>query len=260
MAQVIFHLGFPKTGTTTIQSTISVNRALISKTVWFRLHGGKTRALRDASRIYQRRDRESDRVRLHQLLCKMGDKITESGLGIALISDELLVASHMARKDCLDYVQSAERVLPMIVEAMPQHDVQFVFYSRQMDKWLKSAYQQFVKTRRIRVGLDEWTAGLTFPLDWDEISKRLKAATSRPLDFIAMETEIGPGKVLGQHLFRLIGLSEAQIGDLKIPETKNVSLSPGALEFMLSANASEIDQKDMWKIRKLVIENPDCFR
>ncbi len=260
MAELVFHLGFMKTGTSTIQATISRNRNRFKDRVWFRIRGGKTRRLRQLSAKFQRRNRDKDRDEMFAGLQAVGEEIAASGTAKALFSDETLVAIDYFNSKGPDYIASAERVMPMIVEAMPQHEISFVYYTREMAPWLKSSYKQFIYTRGMTETYEEWLARNSFPGDWPTIEARLVAATDKPVGFVPMESELGEGKVLGAALFRAVGFSDEEIAGFNVPELQNAGLSPGAVEFLRAANGSDYAEEKLWQIRKLVRQNPDCFR
>ncbi len=239
--RVILHLGFQKTGTTTIQEMLNANVARLGD-IDLRAYGTATQDLRTAGRQWCADPTPARQARLAAVLKDHADRFREGKAKVCLISDENILG-RVPWAPTGDVRGWGRAILPMMEAAFDGLDLQFVFYTRAPSRWLRSLYNQSVKRARVTASFEAWVADAPFTVDWPQWQADLQATVAAPVTFIAMEDETGPDRLLGAALLRLAGVAEETIAGISPPAVQNSSLSPGALSLMRLVNRLPIGDR-----------------
>ncbi|MEM7269719.1 MAG: hypothetical protein AAF401_10745, partial [Pseudomonadota bacterium] len=233
--KIIFHGGFQKTGSTTLQHRVVANMDVLGGKIFYQ---GKreTRDLKTwCQRLLKKRDKQK-RKKLTTALQEVLVRFERSGRPAMLISSEILFNNDLY-DDTGDMLLWIELVMPVVAAAFADYDVDYVFYTRQEDRWLQSNYKQSVLMRGYTVSYADFKAGVPFPLDWAEIKARIEA-TVHPasVHFVDMFEDIGHPAGIGAYIFGLAGVSDVDMRKLTHAPQENVSLDATALEIQRRAN------------------------
>ncbi len=254
--RVIVHAGFRKTGTTTVQDFLALNAAHLPQGLAVSPRDALTQGFRKAVAAHIDAPQPRGLAREAQALRMAVQKIGEETL---LISDENLFGQHMATSDGRDIFDLAAEFLPMIEQALSGAAVEFVLYTREQERWLRSAWAQGVKRSGIARSFDDWQSGLP-RLDPARGIARIRAALAAPLHVFAMEDDLsGPDPLMGRALFHVAGLDDATLETFDRPGRSNESLPGSALQFLLKLNALGLDAADRRRVARLVEDNPELF-
>ncbi len=219
---------------------------------------GSTAALRKAAIALWGSDAAEDEAKLADAAAAIARHADARGVNTALVSDENILAKHVYEGERTIF-RFAAQVLPIIARAVAPCHSRFVFYTRPMESWLKSAHNQAVKNTRLSVEFDEWRASIPFEPDWDVQLAALREATGLDISFIEMARDMDAGRILGASLLDACGIASSVQRSLTMPVPRNESMSDGALEFLLKANQSPLKWPALREVRRLVLENPDLF-
>ncbi|WP_424832393.1 hypothetical protein [Ruegeria sp.] len=254
--RVIFHLGFQKTGTTSVQALLNSNLSLLSD-VDVRVYGDATKDLRAAGKNFCAEPSPDREKELIKTLERHFSLVFDNGKPVCLISDENILG-RVPYSNTGDVVSWAERILPVIEGCASGTDLAFHFYTRPAESWRNSMYRQCVKRAGVTGSYGVWARSSPFQEDWPdwkEWADRISKATSAPVTFTCMDEELKSGAVLGTALLENAGLSEAAINALIPVERQNMALSDAALQFMRFVNLLPLKER----LRLRISERVEAF-
>ena len=255
--RILFHLGLPKTGTTSIQATLAANAARLADRMTIAAYDARTIPLRKPGQAYAQQGDDAALPDFRAALAGLRATIEAAPALVAIVSDENIHSRRVytPRGHCFQWMG---RALPVIAEAFDGHDLRFVFYTRAADPWLRSAWAQEVKRGRCRDDFAAWRRALPFAPDWRAQFDALAAVAGAPVTTLEMEPEAAEGR-LGAGLLRRAGLSEAELDALDWSPPRNAALPGGALEFMRRVNASDLPYRMVLRVSDLVEASRDMF-
>ncbi|WP_420328149.1 hypothetical protein [Mameliella sp.] len=259
--RLVLHCGFRKTGTTFIQDVLRENTGKLPGGFVVSPRDTLTRGWRRAvADDIRRRKRGTARAVLREAQA-LGAAIEAMKAQTVLISDENLFGADVVAPDGTATIfDLAGHYLPMLEEALAGAPLDLVFYTRDMDKWLRSAWGQAVKRKGVTQDYREWAASLP-PLDWDKGIATIRAAVRAPVTVFPMEADLeGENPLLGRALYRHAGLDDAEIAALDLPRASNTALPSGAMDLMRKINGLGLTPQDRRAVSQLVEENPQVFR
>ncbi|MBO6867401.1 MAG: hypothetical protein JJ877_10190 [Thalassococcus sp.] len=254
--RVILHCGFRKTGTTTIQEWMRLNAAQLPDGFVVSARDELTQPFRQAvSRHIRKPDLKSVEREAQALRVAIEGMNAET----VLVSDENLFGRFMMAEDGRDIFDLAAEILPLLERAFGDAPLEFVFYTREQDRWLRSAWAQDVKRAGVSQPFDQWRSALS-SISWETGLARITGALNAPVHVFRMEDDLSASDpLMGRALFGFAGLSADQIATSERPGRENESLSAAALNFLLKVNALGLAQDDRRKVARLVEENRGCF-
>lgn len=232
--RLVVHPGFRKAGSTSIQALMKVNRERLAPHLRVHPRDALTEPWRKLAMKYCAGDRPK-----------------------AL--DENLIGSRVYNRAGETLTDWAVRILPILEEAFAGVPMAFVFYTREREAWLKSAWNQEVRLQFQTKAYPRWRAAVPETFTWDAAEAAIRGALSSPVTFLRLEDEAAAG-VTGATLLRTAGVPEAVIAGLKDPGAQNASLPGGLQKFILQINRSKLDKKMQRKVRDMAMRHPDLFR
>lgn len=238
---MLFHMGFQKTGTTSIQSLLNENAADLSG-IDIRAYGKATRDLREAGKSWCHSPSAAARQSIVSAVARYRDSLIASGRHACIVSDENILGrgEHGAHGYVLTW---GEAILPIIAEAAKGVRPMFVFYTRSPEAWLRSLYNQLVKRARETATYEEWRRSLPYTVDWQVWHTRLQAATDAKVVFVSMEEELASDGWLGRTLLDKAGIPRETSASLRRPALRNPSLSERGLAIMRYVNRLPVPDK-----------------
>ena len=231
---MVFHLGFQKTGSTTMQAFLNRNAEALPE-IDVRAYGDATKDLRVSGRNWCADPSPARWQRLADALDRHVERFAAGRAQVCLISDENVVG-RVGYGPTGDVLRWSEAILPLIAERAAAFDPGFVFYTRAPDRWLRSLYNQSVKRARVTQGFERWAAAAPFEVDWPAWRERLASAAGRPVTFLSMEEELASGRPLGAGLLVECGVPPDVAASLPAAEARNASLSERSLRLMRLVN------------------------
>lgn len=190
---------------------------------------------------------------------EIAQQVAESGRSSALVSDENVLGLDVYN-DHGHIFDFAAAVLPVVERAAWPCQSEFVFYTRSMDRWLKSAHSQAVGWTRLAVDYETWRAGIPFETDWSVQHSRLQSVTDAPVIFRNMSQDRKEGVMLGTYLFDRSGIPHDVLAQLLPARAKNERMSEAALDFMLDINSSRLNDRALNVVRQYVKRNMHLFQ
>lgn len=259
LTQVIWHLGFLKTGTTAFQRLLHLNRRSLPLDLAVFPRRKTTYALRQSANRFYENQKGETRNRFIDEAQAIAQSALSNGCTRVLVSDENLTGYEPFGRfgDCFDM---ACKVMPALEEAVPAEQITFVFYTREMSGWLSSCHNQMVKNQRLSLDYSDWIANCSFDRDWSIQKDRIAASVSSPVEFRDYKADLIDKQHLGAHILHLAGLTSSDTRSLEEPDLHNLSLPGGALHFMLEANRSDLGDSDLRIVRNLVRSNSEVFK
>lgn len=255
--RIVAHLGLMKTGTTTIQSTLRRNAVALRGRVAVVAQDGATALVRRHGQRFFQNGRADAEAPLRDALAGLRATLERDGAPVAIVSDENLYCRQVYSDDG-DLFAWTRQALPILAEAFDGHDMTFAFYGREPVAWMQSAWRQMVKRARCTVDFDAWRAALPFDPDWSERFAELREIGGSPIVALDMDAEAAQDR-LGVGLFRLAGLTPAEIAAIDWSPARNESLPFGATEFMRRVNASDLPYRMVLRVSDLVEASRDMF-
>jgi hypothetical protein len=222
------HIGFHKTGTTSLQATLGANRDRLGAAL-LNHPDAALRPLRDACLAYEkRRNAEAGRDVARQMRLAL-DKTRGDRL---VISTEMLCGPIPTPRRRGAVYEAAPDLLAWLREGAAGHDLNLYAYVRDEDRWLTSLYRHLLRSRGVRFTEAELRAMPAFAeFRFDRLLAAIRARagevrTWRMEDDVA--TRLGPGT----SFFRALGHDDqALAGWTKVPP-QNIGLSRRGVEVM----------------------------
>lgn len=260
MRRVIIHAGFHKTGTTSLQQTLRINRAALRPDIRVVLKAGM-KPLCETARAYSRSREDYDLGLVKYEAALLIEQLAAEKAQTIIISSEDL-SGHMPGRHGLHGYGAAPHLMRALAVAFktaaPEDEVTFFFTTRSAEPWLRSCYAQHLRTAR---------------MVWDEANylKRLKtsAELDKILDLIKREIPdhalIDAG--LEEHADRRLGPVEALLDHLNLdPErratlrpaqARNARLAAGLRAELLALNRSGLDDAALKAAKRALIEGAE---
>lgn len=259
--RVIFHLGLPKTGSTTIQEMMRLNAAtLAAEGVTVSPRDALSQGLRKAAVAFTRSGGALAHARHRLALWRFGRRARALGAPCLLVSDENILGTESARlfadRGALDFGALALEIERAIG---PGVDCRHVVYLRGRESWRASAYNQTVKKAKHIEDYPAWCARNADLSGPDRIVEQLRAALGERLRVVEMEAELASGAPLGAAVLAECDVAPDTLAALQLPRQRNVSLPPAALEFIRVLGQRGIRGRTHRKVATVVKENAHLF-
>ncbi|QUJ75801.1 hypothetical protein KDD17_12720 [Sulfitobacter albidus] len=220
MRRIIFHAGFHKTGTTSLQQTLRANRQALRPHIRLVLRPGM-QALCEAARGYSRSRDALDLGLVKYEAAALAERLESEVADTIFITSEDLSGHMPGRYKIKSYAAAAPDLMRALAiafrAACPGDDLRFVFTTRAGPVWLRSCYAQHLRATR---------------LDWDEAEYVKRYAPSadhaKVLAAIAAEIPDHPMEVFALEDFadRPLGLAEAVLDLMRVTPTVRTRLRP----------------------------------
>lgn len=254
--RIVVHAGFRKTGSTSVQDWLSMNASALPSGFLASPRDDLTRPFRKAANDFVK---HGNRRRLRRACEDLRNAVAGIDAEVLLISDENLIGRSMVSDDGRTIFALASEILREMERAFGAAPLEFVFYTRDKDRWLRSAWAQGVKRAGVAVDFPAWKADLpTF--EWEGEIAKIRDALRSPVRVYAMEEDLAHSPaVVGRSLFVHAGLPDHLVDTLPRPGRSNASLPRSALAFLLQVNALNLPLAQRRSISRLVEDNVDLF-
>lgn len=259
--RMIVHLGVQKTGTTSLQRHLARNAAALADRLVIRTpeEGTPMRPLGRAAVGYSLGPTEDRETALRVAIDDVLETLPANRLPV-LISHENLAGAMPGNGGEVRLYPCLPAIAELLRRQAKDFDVEFVFYSRSMNRWKPSVWAQAVRTDGYPRSLTEFeteTAGLP---GWGDLERRLcDRLGAEGVTRWKLEDESDPAHP-GRQLLRHAGLTDAEIDALSPIETASMQrLSPAATEFLRRLNGLALNPHARGKVADLVTRAQNLF-
>lgn len=243
-AKIVLHIGFHKTGTSTVQNLLRTNRALLKPHLAMRLKPQMTDLLH-ATRGYSTwRDKISLAKVARRFDLLLQDLPGMPRRTLVLSAEEL--SGHMPGRGALADYSAAPELARIYVEWAQRYfpDCEVVIYAstRDPENWLRSAYGEHVKSSSMTLDFTDFVAryGLAADLDGvvDDIAAAVPCRVFRARLEAAQTQRLGPA----QPLLDLCNVPPETMARIMPPPVANPALDQDVLLALLDANRTYTDR------------------
>ncbi len=245
--RIVFHAGFHKTGTTTIQKTLRQNRKLLRPDTRIVFRDGML-GLCEAARGYSATQSNLDLGMVQFETVETLQRFSDFDGTIVLSSEDL--SGHMPGRKGLKTYTAAPKILGAIYEAthevFPEAEVSFFFGTRATKPWLKSCYVQHLRATRITQSAEEYVTAYRV----SALLNRIIEATQK-----AIPDAVVVSSALEDSADQKLGPLAPLLDHLKIPKSikdqfetlpaANTSPPIAKLDKLLELNRSELSDDEL---------------
>ncbi|MCG3267607.1 hypothetical protein [Yoonia sp. I 8.24] len=261
--KIIWHLGFHKTGTTSIQAILAENLDVIAENTAMVIPAGNldhpgvrnSKPLADAMRNYASEPSLSNLKTLELVIDEVVSWGDKQGYGQLVFSDEMALGTNIFDASG-DVFQHAQRLLRALDDMKICANQVAVIYTRECAPWLQSAYAQSLKCGRNCLSFNDWCALFPQMSELPDLLADVQNSASFCVRIIRMEEEIFESEFLGNSLLQEMGVEPRKIVAVG---AKNTRMPAAALEFLLRLNRSDVVGARYFKTRSVVLRNPELF-
>lgn len=257
MRRVIFHAGFHKTGTTSLQQTLRANRAALRPDVRLVLRPGMT-ALCESARAFSRSREDYDLGLVKYEAAMLVERLEDESATTIVISSEDL-SGHMPGRHGLHGYGAAPHLMRALSVAFkaaaPDDELTFFFTTRAADPWLRSCYAQHLRSARMVWDEADYVKRLKTSAEHDKIVDLVRrevpehtVETAKLEDYA--KRPLGMAEAVLDHL----GLSAERRARLGAAAPRNAALPTEILAELLALNRSDLDDAALRKAKRAVIE------
>jgi len=234
--KIIWHLGFRKTGTTSVQYLLGHLPLADYPNLLVSSRDHLTQNWRILLVAATRAKKRPNLAKLRTEMSSVATLLRGVTAQTILISDENLFAFSLYAKDGSHFFDWAADILPLIETEFADFENVFVAYTRPLDSWLKSSYSQEVKRGRTWRSYDNWRKQVPKGCNWTDGLAAIRAVIRAPLVLLTQETALEGGRPLGAQLLELAGVSPDAIAAIGPAPHLNQSLSPARMRLLRVLN------------------------
>ena len=241
--RIVFHAGFHKTGTTTIQRAMLNNRKLLRrKGIHVRTRDAMV-GLCEAARAWSQSLSALDLGLVTYEAAELATAWSQVD-GTVLASSEDL-AGHMPGRRGVTRYDACPSLVATIADAFfsvtPTTQVDFVFTTREAEAWLASCHAQHIRATRMTLDLETYCKDFQASADLDAIVAEVRAVVPANIAVFPLEehsdTPLAP-------IASFAGLRPAPLSRLAREPVANARPDPQVLDQLLAINRSDLSAED----------------
>lgn len=234
--RVIFHLGLPKTGSTSVQALLRENASLLSPDVGVWPRGRDTKRMRRSTMAYVRSGTPRALVASCVQIFHFGRFLRSYDAPVAIVSDENILGMVSTKLFDARAQRRSRHVAFLLKYLIGFGDQRYVIYRRNHDDWLRSAYSEAVKRKGLDLTFEQWAHEYSGFRNPDHFLASLSSCLRNRLSLVDMESEAASGYPLGWKLLELADVHDSVYGNLVVPSPRNRRLDPHTLERLRQQN------------------------
>lgn len=254
--RVILHPGFHKTGTTTVQQALRINRAALSPHLRIVLRPGMI-AVCEAARAWSRNRDPLDMALFRYELAQLADDWKAGDPRPVLLASEDL-CGHMPGRHGLTSYSAAPSLMQAAVETIaqtrPKAGIALFFSTRAAEPWLASCHAQHLAASRMTLSAHDYAERFRASADLDAIVDAVAVAQPYPVHRQALDASrdrrLGPL----DPLLDAVGLPEAQRAGLKPQPAANTAPPVHVLNRLLDLNRGDLDDAALRAAKKSLLQ------
>lgn len=257
MRRIIIHAGFHKTGTTHLQHTLRANRGALRPDTLLVFKPGM-KALCKSARAYSRSREDFDLGMVKYEAAMLMQQLEAGGATTVVLSSEDLSGLMPGQHRLHGYGAAPDLMRALSVAfktAVPAATQTFFFTTRAPDPWLRSCYDQHLRSTR---------------MVWDQADylKRLKSSADHDAVLGLIKREISDHALIDARLedyeTKPLGIAEALLDILDLPPARRARLAPSKRPLaelskelnaeLLALNRSDLDTPSLRKAKQALIK------
>jgi len=251
--KIVIHAGFHKTGTSSVQQTLRLNRPVLKPYLRSILKGGMKDLLHAARGYSTWRDPLSLAKFRHRFETVLEGAASMPRRALCLAAEEL--SGHMpGRGDLVDYAAAphlAAEMASAAAQISPQAEVVFYYSTRAPESWLRSNYWEHVKSSSMTLDFEAFAETYSASADLDGIVDQIATAQPNVVHRCALEDTNTLPAGPATPLLTLCNVPEETLDKLEVP-LANSAADRDVLLALLDANRRYTD-RDARKSAKLAI-------
>lgn len=177
MKKIIVHLGAHKTGSSALQNWLYTNRKILSEWVYvYNLIDDGTFLVKSACHGLVLGNVPSSKIKERSLVIK--EQVECMRNPVVCLSDEGFLGlplgwSNKEGRVVDEFYSRAGDVVREISSALTDYEVDFVFFKRRKESWLKSCWNQMKREGRYQSSFEDYCAAFERAVDWDKVIERM---------------------------------------------------------------------------------------
>lgn len=249
MVRMVIHAGFHKTGTSSIQRMLRLNKKLLHPYARIVLKPGVT-TLCDATRLWSRRREKFEQRGVEIELELLFETLKPKAGRTILISAEDLAGHMPGRKEVTSF-DAAAPLMQMIAKAVENapfkvNELVFFFSTRHPDAWLKSSHVQHIRGDRMVLDYADYARQYASAADLPLVVHQIRQAVAPNLVRSAAledikELPLGPVTPL----LDILGVPEDVRVQMKLSGPVNPAPSADVQAQMLTLNRSDLPDAEV---------------
>ncbi len=242
--RLVIHAGFHKTGTTSIQQTLKLNRPVLRPVLRSVLRPGLKHtvvAARGFSTYGDVLSRAKFRRRFRAFL-KERPPMREQ---VLCLSAEELSGHLPGRPKVSSYraaIKLAKDMAAIARSVFPSAELVLFYTTRNPDDWLASAYSEHVKSSSMTMAFDEFVALHRSAAELDDIVKQIASAVSADVVRSRLEETVNDAFDPATKLLDICDVPQDIRSQMTKPEPANRRPDPDVLAALLEANRTSADK------------------
>lgn len=242
--RVVIHAGFHKTGTSTVQQVLRINRPALKPYLRSLLKGQMPEVISAARGFSTWGDAISLAKFASRLTATLSALPAMPRRTLCLSAEEL--SGHLPGRGALrDYGAApvlAAEMAGVVERVFPRAELAFFYSTRAPDIWLQSAYWEHVKSSSLTLGWDDYARAYGASADLDAVADAVAAAQPHPVHRARLEDSASRCAGPASPLLDLCAVPpEVQSGAI-LPPPVNERRDPAILLALLAANRDYTDR------------------
>ncbi len=251
--RVIVHAGFHKTGTTSVQQALRLNRAALKPHLRIVLRPAMV-AVCEAARGYSAVPDAVNLALFQYELAQLAETWPARDSRPVLLASEDL-SGHMPGRKGVKTYQGAPRLMAALVETLrrihPGAAPEFYFSTRRTDDWLRSCHAQHLCASRLTLDAAKYAKAYRRSANLDAIIDNVAKATACPTHRAALEQ----GDPLAA-LLDVIGLPDELRARLRPADPANTAPPAEVLAALLDLNRGDMSEPDLRAAKRALLGRP----
>jgi hypothetical protein len=250
--RIAVHAGFHKTGTTSFQNLILANMKLAPAGIRFEVpHLPLIIRFREALKVYHLSQSAVDYDAMRHAFATIVNESHNAKESTLFVSLETICGRVFGPWERGVY-PTARPVLEMIAQVSEEHDLTFLFSTRNPDTWVRSVHAHMTQHYGLRIPLAEFVQLDTFrAIDWDDLVKTFTNGLGAKVHVASLEESkdlrLGP-----LSSFLDLFLDEPELSRWQPVPPANLSISPAAIKLVQSRLMRSLpDRMRGYVIRKM---------
>lgn len=245
MTRIVFHTGFHKTGTTSLQNMLRHNRRVLKR--HFRMFTrDRMIGACNTARAYSASPTPAALVAFSSEIAALFEQIDpHDPRPIAVSSEDL--CGHMPGRRGLTSYDAAPALMKVIAQTAARAfatppELTFYFSTRAPDSWLRSCYGQHLRAIRITDDFAHYRAQYAASANLERIVSEVRAAVA-PHPVVSCALEVATTRPLGPlaPLLDALDMPGSVRRKIDVLPPANFSMPPELLDAFLAANRSALD-------------------
>lgn len=237
MKKIIFHVGFHKTGSTSIQNWLDSNSSVLQNEIHiYNLTDGSTGQLKLSANQFDISGFTDENLNRFKKACiALERQVLSYRQDKVLYTDEQLFGMPLGfsfgnkNRVQREIYPNAQQIFKLICEHFHNFQVEFIIYKRENKAWFKSIWNQMYKQKATALSFEEYASEMKIDHTIGELATEIKHLSNKldnvDVHVIDFESDFSFGQVWDMEFFKILELSNdtKSLCDAALPN-KNKSI------------------------------------